>query len=588
MPQDILEFTARRRDIPHGILLKGPMNILFLNAGRRCELVELFRKALDRRGGGRIVASDISEYAPALRMRAIDRAVILPRTSSAEFPEALKDLVEAERIDLLIPTIDPDLEALDALRERLALLCPGLKILLSPSETIRLARDKRLSKARFAALGAEVPAYADTASKSLRFPLFVKPPNGSSSVGARPLANRSELDVALAENPNLMVEELAGGPEYTVDVLCDFKGKALSAVPRRRIKVRAGEVIQGVVEMRRDLIALSMRLAEGFAAQGPVTLQFRMPEEGRFLAMELNARMGGGLPLAVAAGADWPGMMIDMLSGREPNLRFELRDGLAMSRYDSSAFFMPGSLPDVKSRLPRLAGRTSLLDGIKAFVFDLDDTLYLERDFVFSGYRAAAERIWRDFGVETEATLRWLFNSGRFGDNFTEAFRILNLNFEPDYLLRLVEIYRTHPPRIMPCVDFPVVDSLRAAGFKTGIITDGWKAVQSSKIEALGVASSFNSIIITDTLGGREFWKPSPEPFKRMLQNLDIAPEQAVYIGDNPVKDFIGAHGAGMKAIRIARRGGVHSDVLCQTPEHEPDAWIESLVELRDSLGLPK
>ncbi len=554
------------------------MNILFLNGGRRCELIGLFRDALERRGGGRIVASDISGMAPALYKA--DASALLPRTSSSEFPAALAALCKREGVSLLIPTIDPDLEALDSIRQSLASICPGLKLLLSPSRTIRLARDKRKSKELFSSLGAAVPDYADLDDPELAFPLFVKPPNGSSGVGARAVKSMEELSAALESEPGLMVEHVVEGPEFTVDVLCDFNGKALAAIPRKRLKVRAGEVTQGVVEMRKDLIELSMRLAEGFEAQGPVTIQFRMPSEGVYVAMEINARMGGGLPLSVAAGADWPGMIVDMVEGRAPNLRFGVSDGMAMSRYDSSVFFMPGFIHGEAPAAPKLSTRKSLLDGVKAFVFDLDDTLYLERDFVFSGYRAVAERVWRDHAIDIEGRLRALFESGRRGDLFTEALRASGVEVPESYMSILVEIYRSHPPRISPCLDYGAVKALREKGFMTGIVTDGWKNVQSSKIEALEIAGDFDSIVLTDALGGQEFWKPSPEPFKRVLQHLDVAPQHAVYIGDNPAKDFIGAHAAGMKAIRIVRPGAIHSKAPAISEAYAPDAMIESLSEL--------
>ncbi len=571
------------RDIPANDS-DSRMNVLFLNAGRRCELMELFKAALERRGGGLVCASDISELAPALYKA--DRKALLPRSSAPEFPKALAELCEKEGVSLLVPTIDPDLEALDKRRDEIARLCPGLRLLLSPSFAIAAARDKRESKRLFARLGAEVPQDADPLDPALTFPIFVKPPDGSSGIGARSIDCAADLKAALAKDPSLMVERVVGGPEYTVDVLCDFEGKALLAVPRRRLKVRGGEVVQGVIEMREGLISLAKRLAEGFRVQGPVTVQFRMPEEGRFVAMELNARMGGGLPLAVAAGADWPGVILDLAAGRSPNLRLQIRDGLCMSRYDSSVFVMPGELQAPASAPPRLGGRKELLEGVKAFVFDLDDTLYPERDFVYSGYRAVAEAVWRDYGVEIEACLRALFESGRRGDLFTEALRSAGLDCQQDYVMSLVGVYRGHAPLIKPCADYEVVRLLRSSGFKTGLISDGWLSVQSNKVAALGIERDFDSLILTDSLGGQEFWKPSPAPFKKALEDIGLSPEQAVYVGDNPAKDFLGARRAGMKSLRIRRPGGEHSKSEASGPDSAPDAEISSLSEMAALLRL--
>jgi len=176
--------------------------------------------------------------------------------------------------------------------------------------------------------------------------------------------------------------------------------------------------------------------------------------------------------------------------------------------------------------------------------------------------------------------LRSLFEAGRRGDLFTEVFRMAGVKVDEHYIALLVDLYRSHPPRIAPCVDFDVVRALRAKVFKTGVVTDGWKNVQASKIEALGIAGDIDSIILTDALGGPGFWKPSPEPFKKVLERLDVKPSEAVYVGDNPAKDFIGAHSAGMKAIWLRRRGAEHSEDVLPSSAHAPDAVIESLGEL--------
>ena len=126
------------------------MNILFLNAGRRCELIDAFRKALRIRGGGLIFGSDISEFAPALY--AVDHPVIFPHSGDDLFVERLCSFCNQYEITLLIPTIDPDLFHLDNLRDQIAERCPNLRILLSPSYTIHHSRDKRLSRSLFAEL----------------------------------------------------------------------------------------------------------------------------------------------------------------------------------------------------------------------------------------------------------------------------------------------------------------------------------------------------------------------------------------------------------------------------------------------------
>lgn len=551
------------------------MNVLFLNAGRRCELMAAFRRALGASGGGRIFASDITELAPALYKA--DEMKILPRSSSPDFIDALAGFCREHSIELLIPTIDPDLEALDRQRQEIAKACPGMRLLLSPGFTIRHSRDKRLSRQLFAELGAAVPAAVDPEAEGLEFPVFVKPAGGSASEGIGVAHDRAELEALLTRTPEAMTEEVVEGPEYTVDVLCDFAGKALAAVPRKRLRVRGGEVSQGVVECCRELEELALRLAEGFRCQGPVTLQFRRSAPDRFVAMELNARMGGGLPLSIAAGADWPGWIVELCQGRPPHPAAPIRDGLRISRYDASVF-----LPREPSK-PAPAAR---LDGIRAVVFDLDDTLYLEKDFVLSGYRAVAEKVLADFGVDIEGALRARFEEGRRGDLFTPALAAAGIAATEEYVRQLVQVYRRHTPQLRPCLDTAALEQLRAAGLVLGVLSDGWLPTQENKLAALGLGHYFEAVVFSESLGGQHFWKPAPAPYEECLRRLGLAAGAALYVGDNPGKDFSGARQLGMRSLRIRRPGGQHVDREAASPEDRADGEIRSLLELPKLLGV--
>ena len=551
------------------------MNLLFLNVGRRCELVAAFGRALVQVSPGLVWGSDPNPEAPALAQ--VDRVAALPAAiDTPEFPRALADFLVREHIDLLIPTIDPDLERLDAWRDELRRLAPATRLLLSPSRTIQLARDKRKSRAAFAELGAEVPKEVDPGALNMAFPIFVKPAAGSASQGARRIESVAQLQDALHSTTDPMFEELVTGPEVTVDVLMDFAGAPLKAVPRRRIQVRGGEMTRGVIARDAALESLSLRLAHGLGCTGPVTLQFRNPTPARWIAMELNARMGGGLPLTVAAGADWPRWVLELCVGRTPDLSRPLLDGLRMSRFDSSVFIPPlEALPSVWAAarpLPRL------------LILDLDDTLYPEADFVGSGHRAAALAVWRDHRIDVEPELRRRFAAGQRGDTLTAALQALEVPFSPGYVERvLVPAYREHTPQISPYLDArPVLTELRARGHALALLSDGWAAVQRRKLAALGLADLFAAVMFTDELG-RDAWKPSTRGFEALLQQLGIEAKDALYIADNPTKDFIGPHRLGMQSIRIMRPGGEHAAALAR-PRADDASWrVTSLAELLNS-----
>jgi len=554
------------------------MNILFLNVGRRCELVDSFRRSLALRGDGVIHGSDITEHAPGLYK--VDQAHLLPHGSSPEFVDSFCSLCREHDIGLVIPTIDPDLEHLSTHAPEISARCPGTRLLLSPPETITICRDKRLARDRFAALGAEVPCAVDVDDPALTFPIFMKPARGSASQGVHLICNREELVAFRPQCSEPMFEEVVGGPEYTVDVLCDFTGHSLFAVPRRRIRVRAGEVTQGVVERSDELESLAMRLAEGFGCHGPVTLQFRLPPadsdaRSRFVAMEVNARMGGGLPLTIAAGADWPGWIIDLTAGQAPNLSARVRDGLMILRYDASVF--------VETRPVEAPTRTKL-EGVGAVIFDLDDTLYPERDFVFSGYRAVAERVYADHGIDIEPVLRAQFDKGIRRDVFGIALR--RLNPSEDYLRTLVAVYREHLPQLRPHVGIAALSKIRDTGRKLALLTDGLSAVQRNKVASLGIESLFDVIVYTHDLGGHATWKPSIVPFEACLRELAIEPSLAVYVADNPHKDFRGARQVGIRTVRIRHPGGEHASAEPQTRDDAPDLEVLSLAEFCEIIEL--
>lgn len=117
---------------------------------------------------------------------------------------------------------------------------------------------------------------------------------------------------------------------------------------------------------------------------------------------------------------------------------------------------------------------------------------------------------------------------------------------------------------------------------KVGVVTDGPLVMQEAKVAALGLRERGLEVVCTDSLGGRETWKPSPIGLVEVLRRLDVAPDRAVYIADNPHKDFLATARAGVHSIRLRHEGQLHADCVPETgaePEHE-------IGELTDALTL--
>jgi putative hydrolase of the HAD superfamily len=116
------------------------------------------------------------------------------------------------------------------------------------------------------------------------------------------------------------------------------------------------------------------------------------------------------------------------------------------------------------------------------------------------------------------------------------------------------------------------------------LISDGFALTQHRKLDALGLTEQFRALIISDELLGKAR-KPSPLPFQAALEELGVAPEKAVYVADNPTKDFVGARRAGLASVRVRRPQGLYSHLEPADRMHEPDLEVADLVDLERRLA---
>jgi putative hydrolase of the HAD superfamily len=225
------------------------------------------------------------------------------------------------------------------------------------------------------------------------------------------------------------------------------------------------------------------------------------------------------------------------------------------------------------------------MSGWQAVVFDLDDTLYPERDFVLSGFRAVAGWTETHLGIPAHdgfAELRNLFEQGVRGDTFNRWLAAHGLADE-GLVTQLVQAYRGHTPRIAPFPEVPGLLQRLHHRYHLGLVSDGYLAVQQRKLAALGLSGYFDAVVFSDEWGAGT-WKPSPYPFQVMLECLGVEASWTAYIADNPAKDFLGAHQAGLRTVWVRRPGGMYSHLNPPSPQHAPDVEIASLTELESVL----
>jgi putative hydrolase of the HAD superfamily len=190
-------------------------------------------------------------------------------------------------------------------------------------------------------------------------------------------------------------------------------------------------------------------------------------------------------------------------------------------------------------------------------VFDVDDTLYLERDYVLSGFAAIGPwaRTWLRIPDFAERC-RVAHEKGQRGRIFDTVLEDCGVRPAPESISALVALYRAHVPDIRLCADAATALESAAAKWPVAIITDGPAIAQSRKVEALGLARYASRIYLTE-LFGRECSKPSPVAFEEVQRMIEA--RRYVYVADNPLKDFTAPAMLGWKTIRIRRPAGLYS-----------------------------
>lgn len=210
----------------------------------------------------------------------------------------------------------------------------------------------------------------------------------------------------------------------------------------------------------------------------------------------------------------------------------------------------------------------------KVFVFDLDDTLYKEVDYLKSAFREIASFFESNYGLSD--VYDRLLHHWQNGENAFE--NIINENHLPLQVEDLLKMYRAHRPQIsLDNNTRQVLDQLHQNGV-LGIITDGRSMTQRNKMEALGLCAYIpeKNISISEETG---FPKPSSEPFASFMQAYPDS--DYYYIGDNPAKDFIAPNQLGWTTVCLLDDGrNIHPQVWSENKEYLPHKKVNSILEL--------
>ncbi|SFT25321.1 ATP-grasp domain-containing protein [Paenibacillus sp. BC26] len=312
------------------------INVLMLSAGRRVELVQCFQKAAKKLNvTSNIVAGDCSDTAPALFFA--DRKYKLPQINEPNYIESIIQACNEEDISLVVPTIDTDLMLLARNKNYIEKETKAV-VLISDIKVVENCRDKFNTQRFFEAndIGiAKMYTDEELSNNELRFPLFIKPKSGSSSINAFKVNNADELEIYKSLIKEPIVQDFIEGEEYTVDVFLDFNSTVITIVPRLRLATRSGEISRGKIVKDRVIIEDIKRVMKLLKPIGHITVQLIKTNYG-IKYIEVNPRFGGGAPMSIQSGADSCENLYRIMLGEKLVYHENYRDNLLFLRFDNS------------------------------------------------------------------------------------------------------------------------------------------------------------------------------------------------------------------------------------------------------------
>ena len=327
------------------------MNVLLTCAGRRHYLASYFRNALSP--SGKVIGTDMNLSAPALQ--ACDAAHKVPGVFSADYLDALKEVMIKEKVDMLFSLNDLEVGMLAESREFLERET-GAAIYVPSVETLKICADKWHTYKFAREIGIETPATFLTVegalgaieAKEISFPLIVKPRWGSASIGlfkvdtfeglassfeACQRAVSSSSLVALGSADVVIIQEVIQGPEYGVDMLYGKNENFIGFAAKKKLAMRAGETDKAVTVAPVSFEHIVAKITGALLHRGNLDCDF-LERDGKFYLLEFNPRFGGGYPFTHLAGANHVQMLIDDYQER-PLTPYSYQVGKAFAKCDT-------------------------------------------------------------------------------------------------------------------------------------------------------------------------------------------------------------------------------------------------------------
>lgn len=306
--------------------------ILMLGGSRRVSLAELFKKSGERIGTDvEIVAYELDRHVPIALAGTVEKGL---RWSDPEVIDDIARVVREHDVKIILPFVNGAIEIASLCKERI----PGVFVPVSDFATTSRMFDKVEAAKLFKDNGFQIPRTYSVIDNDM--PAIAKPRKGGSSRGIHIFHDVDDLMHLENLDSYIVQEYIENAREYTVDCYVSREGEILVSVPRERLEVMGGESTRSRTCRIPQLIETSREVIERFRLTGPVTLQFlHDPDRDRFLLMEVNPRLGGGVICSIYAGAPIPDYILAEAMGRKPEPCDDWKENVLMARYLKEAIF---------------------------------------------------------------------------------------------------------------------------------------------------------------------------------------------------------------------------------------------------------
>lgn len=313
--------------------MSGKINILMLGGAKRVSLAKIFKSAGERMGKGVEIFS--YEIIPSVPIACVGTVLDGSRWGDADIYDKIAKVIKEKEINIILPFVDGAIEICSKLKE----FHPEVFVPVSDFAVAHSMFDKGEAAAVFESHHFEIPK--TYTPENCSFPAILKPRTGSASKGIVVVNNVAELEEVANKENYLIQEYIADREEYTVDCyVSPLTKEVVSIVPRIRISTTGGEVDRTETRRIPELISQSDRILRELNFEGPITIQFIHEKgNGRYLLMEINPRLGGGVICSILAGANIAEMILRESLGEAAQPVSDWRDRALMARYFSEVMF---------------------------------------------------------------------------------------------------------------------------------------------------------------------------------------------------------------------------------------------------------